>query len=330
MTTALRLAVAVGLTGYLFWRAHPQDVLQAAANAQWRWIAAAAALVLLDRTLMAYRWLVLLRTSSAGPLPLRAVLRVFLVSTFVGTFLPASVGGDAVRSIALARHGVPMADAVASVLVDRVLGTVSLLLLAAASIWFAPPGLPGWLAPVTLGLAIVGCIAVVLGLFDTTAERWTQGLIGRFTRGKLHKAGTNLLTSLRSYNHYPRALGNVLVGSIGVQLLRITQAWLLGLALGLTPGFTAYLVYIPVILVVMLLPVTINGLGTSQAAFVWLFAASGVATADAFALSILFLALGTLGNLPGGLLYATGGLHGQTAPATAQTATSKYRSPDGI
>ena len=329
MTTALRLAVAVGLTGYLFWRAHPQDVLQAAANAQWRWIAAAAALVLLDRTLMAYRWLVLLRTSSAGPLPLRAVMRVFLVSTFVGTFLPASVGGDAVRSIALARHGVPMADAVASVMVDRVLGTVSLLLIAAASIWFAPPGLPGWLAPVTLGLAIVGCIAVVLGLFDSTAERWTLGLIGRFTRGKLHKAGTNLLTSLRSYNRYPVALINVLVGSIGVQLLRITQAWMLGLALGLTPGFTAYLVYIPVILVVMLLPVTINGLGTSQAAFVWLFAASGVATADAFALSVLFLALGTLGNLPGGLLYAAGGLHGR-GPATAQTAATNDRFPDRI
>lgn len=329
MTTALRLAVAVGLTGYLFWRAHPQDVLEAAADARWRWVAAAAALVLLDRTLMAYRWLVLLRTSSAGPLPLRAVLRVFLVSTFVGTFLPASVGGDAVRSVALARHGVPMADAVASVLVDRVLGTVSLLLIAAASIWFAPPGLPDWLAAVTLGLAIAGCAAVVLGLFDATAERWTQGLIGRFTTGKLQKAGTNLLTSLRSYNRSPVALLNVLAGSIGVQLLRVTQAWMLGLALGLTPGFTAYLVYIPVILVVMLLPVTINGLGTSQAAFVWLFAASGVATADAFALSVLFLALGTLGNLPGGLLYAVGGLHGR-GPAPAPTAATNRRYPDRI
>ena len=329
MKTALRLAVAVGLTGYLFWRAHPQEVLRAAADARWRWVAAAAALVLLDRTLMAYRWLVLLRTSSAAPLPLRAVMRVFLVSTFVGTFLPASVGGDAVRSVALARHGVPMADAVASVVVDRVLGTISLLLIAAASIWFAPPGLPDWLAPVTLGLAIAGCAAVGLGLFDTTAERWTQGLIGRFTRGKLHKAGTNLLTSLRSYNRYPVALINVLVGSVGVQLLRITQAWMLGLALGLTPGFAPYLVYIPVILVVMLLPVTINGLGTSQAAFVWLFAASGVATADAFALSVLFLALGTLGNLPGGLLYAVGGLHGR-APATAPTAATNRRYPDSI
>ena len=105
----------------------------------------------------------------------------------------------------------------------------------------------------------------------------------------------------------------MLTGSLAVQLLRITQAWMLGLALGIPAGFLAYLVYVPVILLVMLLPITINGLGTSQAAFVWLFAASGVSREDAFALSVLFLALGTVGNLPGGILYATGGLHGPVA-----------------
>ena len=57
----------------------------------------------------------------------------------------------------------------------------------------------------------------------------------------------------------------------------------------------------------MLLPVTILGLGTSQAAFVWLFGAAGVPTAAAVALSILFVALGVVGNLPGGILYAVNG-----------------------
>jgi hypothetical protein len=41
---------------------------------------------------------------------------------------------------------------------------------------------------------------------------------------------------------------------------------------------------------------------------VWLFAESGVAAADAFALSVLFVALGVVGNLPGAVLYATGGV----------------------
>ena len=57
----------------------------------------------------------------------------------------------------------------------------------------------------------------------------------------------------------------------------------------------------------MLLPITINGLGTGQAAFLWTFGAAGVGKPEALALSILFIALGILGNLPGGVLYALGG-----------------------
>jgi hypothetical protein len=56
----------------------------------------------------------------------------------------------------------------------------------------------------------------------------------------------------------------------------------------------------------MLLPITVNGIGTSQAAFVWFFARAGVDAAPAFALSVLFVALGVVGNLPGAVLYATG------------------------
>ena len=67
-----------------------------------------------------------------------------------------------------------------------------------------------------------------------------------------------------------------------------------------------YFAFIPLILLVMLLPVTFNGIGTSQAAFVWFFARAGVPAAAAFALSVLFVALGIVGNLPGALLYLSG------------------------
>ena len=65
-----------------------------------------------------------------------------------------------------------------------------------------------------------------------------------------------------------------------------------------------YFAFMPVILLVMQLPITINGLGTTQVAFERLFVPAGVPEAPAFALSLLFLALGILGSLPGGVLYA--------------------------
>src|SRR5207244_7912667 len=104
-------------------------------------------------------------------------------------------------------------------------------------------------------------------------------------------------------DHHGR-LVNVLAGSLAVQTLRIVQAYFLGAGLGITLPPSAYFAFVPLILLVMLLPVTFNGIGTSQAAFVWFFGRAGVAAPSAFALSGLFIALGVLGNLPGGLLYA--------------------------
>jgi hypothetical protein len=91
-----------------------------------------------------------------------------------------------------------------------------------------------------------------------------------------------------------------------VQIIRTIQAYFLATGLGIGVPLTTYFAFIPIILLVMLLPVTFNGIGTSQAAFVWFFARVGVAAGPAFALSVLFVALGIVGNLPGGVLYALG------------------------
>src|SRR6266545_3336651 len=88
---AVRLTVATALTALILWKANPSAVAAVATRADVRWIAFAIALVIVDRTLMAYRWLVLLCPIDvdARP-PFAAVMRVFFVSTFLGTFLPAS------------------------------------------------------------------------------------------------------------------------------------------------------------------------------------------------------------------------------------------------
>ena len=73
---------------------------------------------------------------------LRRVMRIFFVSTFVGTFLPASVGGDLVRAYALSSERVPIAISVASVVMDRALGVMSILLLGVVSVSVAPDRAP--------------------------------------------------------------------------------------------------------------------------------------------------------------------------------------------
>ena len=300
----VRLTVALALTAVLLWLSHPRAVWAAARGADWRFIVLACALVALDRVLMAYRWWTLLAPVGQRP-HVATVMRIFFVSTFVGTFLPASIGGDAVRAYALSKEGVTGPDAVASVLMDRLLGVISILIVAIAGAILARnlidirPLFPAF------ALLIVLCAVALAVVFSPRAAAAVAGILTVLPRGR--ETGNKLVTAIQRYSTRHGAMVSVLVCSIAVQVLRVLQTFCLGLALGLAVPLGVYFALVPIILLIVLLPITINGHGTTQAAFVWLFGRAGVTAAPAFTLSVLFLAIAVVGNLPGGIIYALRG-----------------------
>jgi hypothetical protein len=308
---AVRLAIAAGLTGIILWKSDPAEIARLALGASPVWLAWACGLVLLDRALMAWRWLLLLRPLTAdAPPPFGAIMRVFFISTFVGTALP-SVGGDAVRAFSMRRHAVPGATAVASVAMDRALGVVSILLLGLFSLAvFNAPFPRGVFVILALGGLFSAGLALVI--FADPVAGLAARFASRLPGEGLRRIAQSLLDAVRTYRHHHGILMTVTAASIGVQVLRVLQAWCLGRSLGIEQGLAVYFVAIPVTLLIMLLPVTVSGFGTGQAAFLWTFGAAGVSRPQAFALSILFIALSIVGNMPGALLY----LVGDDAPAS--------------
>jgi hypothetical protein len=270
-------------------------------------MAVAVLLVLLDRTLMAYRWIALLCTIEPQQRPpIGALMRIFFVSTFAGTFLPASIGADALRSYSMSRLRVNPSDAVASVVMDRILGIASILLMGVVGLALARQLGSSPAVVVALAAAAGVCGVTLLLVFGRPIGPSGERLMKRLPLETLRSLVGRVLESIRKYAGHPRVLVNVLSCSVAVQGLRIVQAYYLGRGLGVDLSVTAYFAFIPIILLVMLLPVTFNGIGTSQAAFVWFFGQAGVPAAQAFALSVLFVALGIVGNLPGAALYVWG------------------------
>lgn len=302
---AFRVAVAVALTAYVVWKSDPAAILEVSARAHAGWIGLALALVLVDRALNAYRWLILLRALTPGSRPpLAAVMRIFFVSSFVGNFLP-SVGGDVYRAYQLAQLNVRPAEAAASVLMDRVLGVLSMVIVG-ASAFASLRGIeiPG-VAP-ALVVTAACCGVAAAAVFSSRAAAAAVALAERIPSARFNHIARGLTGAVRRYADHHGALAAVLALSAGVQVLRILQAFCLGLALGIAAPAGIYFAFVPLITLVMQIPITIAGLGTTQYAFERLFGYAGVAAPLAVALSILFLALGTFGNLPGGLLYITG------------------------
>jgi glycosyltransferase 2 family protein len=296
----------VAIAGLLLWLALRGVDLgqlgQLIVKPSWSWIAGVLALVVVDRALMAWRWITLVRVVEPHPhVPARELVRVFFISSFVGTVLPGSIGGDAVRAVSASRLGLPMPVVVGSVAVDRLLGTVSVLLMAVVGLLFAGRLLDGRILLVVAGLAAVATAGTLVVLFDSRVLARVVTFVGGGRFPTIERLTLKGLASLRQYGDHRRALLTVLGLSVVVQILRTVQAWGLGIALGITISPLWYFALIPIIIVVLILPISVAGLGSGNLAFEQLFGIAGVAQETAIALSVWFLLLGPLGSLPGGV-----------------------------
>jgi glycosyltransferase 2 family protein len=264
-----------------------------------RALVAVAVLVALDRCVMIWRWVLLLR-ATGSPVTAREAARIFLVSSFVGSFLPAGVGADSARAWQLSRHTARGSEAVASVAVDRVLGVVSIVALGAlgavTAVNLIPPGERGLLIAGAAALATAG---VALLWFDRLFRLVPHGLRG----GAAGRTLLGFADAMAAYRRRPKVLAAVLGLSFGVQVLRVLQASWLGAGLGILVPFAYYLAVMPVGLLMLLLPVSVSGFGLPQALIVWLLRPMGVPEETAFALSTLIVLSGLAANLPGAWLF---------------------------
>ena len=287
----VRLLITAAILWYLALQIDMRVAAQAVLQIKPLNLAVVLGLVAVDRAVMILRWVLLLRAHDA-PIGTAHAARIFLVSSFVGSFLPAGVGGDAARAYGLSRVTAAGDEALASVIVDRVLGIVSLLTMGVVGvIAWTPGGGLDWRA----GAAIVFVLLVCVATF--WADRFVSPLSS--SAGYLHR----VTAAISRYREHRSVLMHVMLWSFVVQLLRITQAYVLGLGLGILVPFRYYLVFMPVGLLMLLLPISVSGFGVPQGVIVWLLRPMGVPDEQAFALSTLIVLTGLAGNLPGLVLW---------------------------
>jgi uncharacterized membrane protein YbhN (UPF0104 family) len=221
--------------------------------------------------------------------------RFTMIAVLFGTALPGQLAGDAVKAFRLARAAPDVGEvtaAVAAVAVDKIIGMFALLLLTAlglglnAAIFGQPvviaAGVVTVLIPVGLAVVLSAPLPAWLGKWGQEFAAWRTVALTRDA----------LLRSL--------ALGIVF------QMLSIAAFVILGGALGITLSVTAWAVIVGLISVVLLVPVTVAGLGLREGSLVAVLAMLGEGTGPALALSFSLLALNLLGAGVGLVLDLTG------------------------
>ena len=286
MKKAARLLGSAALLGVLAWRVDFARIGATLRGVHWGLWLAAVLCYGFAQLVSARRWQALAR-----PLGFDNRLWEFAGFYFIGTFfnllLPTSVGGDVVRSCYLDGRSGRGWSAFLTVLAERLSGVVVLLAMAAASaLLLREPGWVGWWA------AGAGALAAAVLLAFLFAPRQ---LPPRWRFGPL----TKLLAVAGAYRSSPRLLARVGVLSAVVQAANMVMVWLLARALGLPLPLLLFFALVPLVSLLTLAPVSLNGMGVREGALVVLLAPLGVAAEGAVALGLLWLSVLVAAGLAG-------------------------------
>jgi uncharacterized protein (TIRG00374 family) len=317
--TAGRVLLTVAILAYVLRDVDPRVALEAVGRFSMPALSAAVALTAADRLLMLWRWVLLVRTTSRAPV--RELARVFFVSAFVGSFLPAGVGGDAARAYSVSQMTGQRGAAVASVVVDRWLGLLAVALSGSVGLLASIVAVPEQLRAVTLGLTLILIAGSIAGLYS---DRIVKRIV---PAGLQASRGAGLIVrlagALAAFRDHPGVIGRVFVLSMVVQAVRIALAWVIGLGLGIALPFSYYWVFMPLNILVILTPLSLGGVGLPQGAMVWTLGPLGVPPTHAFLLSLLFVLAGVVGNLPGAAAYLLGPADSRERQPTRQGSAPK-------
>jgi uncharacterized protein (TIRG00374 family) len=306
---AILIAKVVVSVGLLAWLLHGVDLTRlwtAVRTASWMWLGAALALYFLMLAVSAWRWGLLLHAQGVRVASTR-LLGSFLVATFFNNFLPSNIGGDVIRIRDTAPAARSRTLATTIVLVDRLLGLLALVLIAALGATITRDVLHSAAGPLSPWLLWIGFMIGAVGLTQafitpSTLLRLCQPL--RLLHAEWVDARLARIThALERFRTAPAALAGGAVGAIAVQAILVAfyVAIAYSMRIPISPWHLA--VIVPVSFVVQMLPISMNGFGVREATFVSYFALLGLPAEAALLVSFVGAALIMLWSLAGAAVY---------------------------
>lgn len=297
--------ISGGLLYVLLSRVDTAQLWRVARTASWTWLGVALLLYLVMVLVSAWRWSLLLRAQHvAARLPL--LVRSYLVATLFNNFLPSNIGGDVIRIRDTAGAAGSKTLATTIVLVDRGLGLLGLVFVAAVGASLTAHA-ADTLGPWGAVLLWAGCVAGVgVAVPILLWPEWVGRLLHPLKR--LHQEWveeriTRLVGALAKFRDAPGALGLGLAGAVVVQAVLVAFYGAIAYALDVPISWAHLAILVPVSFVVQMAPVSLNGFGVREATFGVYFGRLGLPLESALAVSLIGAALMMVFSLSGAVAF---------------------------
>ncbi len=299
-----KVAISLGLITWLLSGADLGQIWDTIKRAEVPLLLATFLIFFVGYLITAKRWQLLLSALSV-PASIKVLVQSFSISIFFNNFLPSTIGGDAYRMYDSYRLGAGKSRAVAVVFIDRVIGLSALLLLCLVVSLFATDvanQIP--LLRLFLLAAVAGMTVLTWIVFGSGGE-----ILLKLTNrpNKLFQLVHKILDKIYDGFSLFKGRKDVLLKAVGLSLLLqanvVVHCILITKALNIEIPTLAMFIIIPLSYLIMVLPISINGVGLRESIFVFFFGLFAVPNEQALAFSFISFGMILAQGVIGGIIF---------------------------
>ena len=294
-----RFGFSIVLLGYLFTKIDIEQTLTVLRSADLRYISFAFILFFGTIIIILVRWFIFVRALDLS-VSTWTITRFFFIGLFGNLFLPSSIGGDLIKIWGLCKESPQKARVVASVLLDRLSGFVSIIVVAfcAFALGYSFVEEKFLLIPILVIASGFSLFAVIL--FNEKIYSWCCQIFNKLPR--IQKALMDVHYDLALLKKKKREGLKAVFLSCCSQVIFALTFFLIARALHQETHVIYFLVFVPLICVASAFP-SIGGLGVREAGAAYLFGKIGMSTGIAVSMSLINFLFMVIAGLLGGMIY---------------------------
>ncbi|MBN1494004.1 MAG: flippase-like domain-containing protein [Candidatus Omnitrophica bacterium] len=304
----LRVFISVTLVGGIFYvfRDKLDEIIELLANADVSLVCIAFVGGIANAVLFGLRLRSILAAQGVK-VSLYNAFVVVMAGYFFGNFVPSSVGVDLVKGTYLAKGTNKIKETFSSILIDRVIGLSTLIMIAVAAIVIRQDLVPDGNVKRSIIMMAVFAVAICLFFTNKRLGRLARPFLVLVPHKKIKDSLRDFYLAIHEYKDRPGILFVSALISVIAQLVFFYCIYLLAVSIGIDVPAFFYLIFLPIISLAAVAP-SLNGMGVRDVMFIYFFSPYS-SPEEALAIAILvnafFIFLGIVG---GGVLGLSGTL----------------------
>ncbi len=298
----LKASVTCLLFYFLFRRVDFHEFAATLRNARLDILFGAFLVMWLGHYICIFRWRMLMRPVMQT-LSLSQLFNIYCIGLFFNLTFPTVVGGDVVKMYYAGKPERKFAESFAATFLDRNAGMLAMMMIACTASLLYPiviPGVPVWFI---IWSAFFAFLAANFVIFTPSLHRRFTDLLNRLRQHKIAVRIDTISNVFQIIGRHRVILMTSLLISLVNQWLVIAVTWIMAKGLNIEVSLMHFMVIVPAVTLISMIPVSLNGMGLREYAFVSLLGAIGVDREAGIALGLLSSAVVVISSIPGGVIY---------------------------